>query len=46
MSNATSRAESGSIYFTDPNAAKSNWILWGIGGAVIFALIFIMNKKN
>lgn len=45
MSSSSSQAVSGGVYFTDPDAAKSNWVLWGIAGAVVLVLIFVLGKK-
>lgn len=46
MSQASAQSSSGNVSFADPNAAQSNWVLWGIGGLVILALVFALAQKG
>lgn len=45
MSQASAQSSSGSVYYADPNAAQSNWILWGVVGAVALVLILVIGKR-
>ncbi len=44
MSSAASTSTSGNVNYSDPNSARSNWIVWAIGGAVVLLLAFILTK--
>lgn len=46
MSQAASTSTSGNINFADPNSARSNWITWAIGGAVVLLLVYLMKGKS
>ena len=46
MSQASAQSTSGNVSFVDPNAAQSNYVLWGIGGLVILVLVLALVKKG
>ena len=46
MSQSSSVSTGGDVYYADPNAAKSNWLLWAIGGVIIVVLVVALKGKK